>query len=96
MLFRSKDFKFIKTQYERLEAISGSSLGIVKDLSNLNEEWKDILQAVGINEDVPLQHLNSSERVYEKELSTKSIKLIKKYFANDYKILPHYTKVNWE
>jgi hypothetical protein len=89
------DFSFIRPQVRRLEALSTSDLGMVKDLSVLNDEWQDILDEVGIEESVPLQRLNASERD-SIELSPKSIKIIKKHFAIDYDVLPGYTGVSWK
>lgn len=88
------DFDFVKPQVHRLETFSSKDLGIVKDLSRLDDEWQDILDAVGIEHHVTLEHLNSSERD-KIELSPKSMRIIKKHFAVDYDILPKYTGVFW-
>jgi hypothetical protein len=68
---------------------------MVKDLSVLDEEWQDVLDAAGIEKSVPLERLNVSERD-KIDLSPKSIKIIKKHFAIDYQVLPKHTGVYWD
>jgi hypothetical protein len=89
------NFSFIRPQVHRLEAFSTKDLGMVKDLSVLDEEWQDVLDAAGIEKSVPLERLNVSERD-KIDLSPKSIKIIKKHFAIDYQVLPKHTGVYWD
>jgi hypothetical protein len=90
------NFGFIETQTSRLQAKTTKDLGIVKDLSVLNDEWQDILDCVNIKEGVALQKLNQSEKDEHIKMSEKSEKMIKKHFAIDYDVLPGYTGVSWK
>lgn len=93
-LLLSGDYGFVAPQVKRLEINKLISLGHVYDLSKINESWNDILEVVGISEDVRLDRLNSSERE-DVQLSDKSKRKIKKHFAIDYDVLPKYTGVHW-
>jgi hypothetical protein len=91
----SGGYLFISPQVHRIEAYPDSDLGVVVDLSSIDNRWQEVLDLIKIEEGVPLQKLNSSERDEDVELSEKSKKLIKKHFAIDYEVLPKYTGVSW-
>lgn len=90
------DFTFSRPQVHRLEIYPDTNLGMVKDLSVLDDEWENVLDFLGIEEDVSLQRLNASDRDENTDMSLKSKKIIKKHFAIDYEVLPKYTGVYWE
>lgn len=90
----SEDNYFIKPQSERLSVGDFSKLGKVVDLSMLGNEWKNLIDYMGFEEDIQLLHLNQSEKSDE-EISPKFVKMIKKHFAIDYQVLPRYTGTTW-
>lgn len=90
-----KNFPFIQPQSDRLSSKRNKDLGLVKDLSMLNEEWQDVLDAAGIEDNVCLEKLNQSDKEENLDMSLKTKKLIKKHFVKDYLILPKYTGVHW-
>lgn len=90
----NNDRPCINPQVERLEINKNIPLGMVVDLSQLNERWSDILYAVGIEEPVKLEQLNTSERE-DVSISNRSRKMIHRHFAIDYDVLPRYTGVSW-
>ena len=89
------NYHFISPQTNRLIATGMSDLQNVFELSKLNEQWDEITKLMGIENKIKLSHLNSSENSGE-ELSSRSIKKIKKHFAIDYDVLPKYTGVYWK
>jgi hypothetical protein len=93
-LLISKDYQFIKPQFERLEVDSKTNIGRVFDLSDIDNGWQEILEMVDLPWYTELGRLNSSEHV-DVELSSRSKKIIRKHFAIDYDLLPQYTGVNW-
>lgn len=88
------DYGFIAPQVHRLEIDKDLSLGFIVELTQLDNKWNEITSLIGIEENVPLEKLNSSER-YDLDLSPRSKKMIKKHFAIDYQILPRYTGISW-
>jgi hypothetical protein len=90
----NKDYQFIKPQFERLEIDSSTDIGRVFDLSDIDNGWQEILEMLDLPWYTQLEKLNSSEHV-DVELSTRSLKMIKKHFAIDYDLLPQYTGINW-
>lgn len=90
----SQDNEFVRPQYDRIQVMGGKDLDVVIDLSTLNENWGKILESCNIKDNVPLNHLNASEKDIL-EISPRSLKLIKKHFAIDYQELPRYTGVSW-
>lgn len=82
------------SQTSRLSINSITDLGMVVDLSQLNEKWNYITDRLGFDEEIILSRLNTSEKS-EEELSPRAIKKIKKHFALDYQILPKYTGAEW-
>lgn len=91
----SNNYHFVQPQTHRLEIYPGSDLGMVKDLSRLNDEWHEILDALFIEDRFEIKKLNKSERDFKVELSDKSKKIIKKHFSVDYQTIPKYTGVEW-
>jgi len=89
------DHSFLQSQTSRLMINNVNDLGIVADLSELNNRWTDITQQIGFDFEIDLPHLNFSESSLE-ELSPRAIKKIKKHFAIDYQVLPRYTGVYWD
>jgi hypothetical protein len=87
-------YSFCSPQYYRLTSINKFDIDLTIDLSNLQNNWANVLTITGIEEDVDLPHINDSEKVSE-DLSPRSIKKIKKHFAIDYQELPKYTDINW-
>lgn len=91
-----KNFNFVRPQMERIVGHRHQKdLGLVVDLSQLNDRWGEILDLVGIKEDVKLETLNASDKE-GLEISDKTMKMIKKHFAIDYKELPRYTGVSFK
>ena len=90
----TKDYSFVKPQVERLSVGNLNDLGAIVELTQLNIEWDCITDYIGFENKIELLHLNESEKE-EVELSTRSIKNIKKHFAIDYQELPRYTGITW-
>lgn len=102
------NYDVVKPQIERLTVNKSSvgrfttkggigDLGMVVDLSQLNDKWQEMLKYIGIHhKDTKLDKLNNTDE-YSKDLdiSEKNIKKIKKHFIADYKHLHKYTGVEW-
>ena len=91
----SEKYSFCAPQVERLSVAGSKNLGTVTDLSTLSREWNYLTEHLGFDFYIPLLHLNKSEK-HDVELSSRSIKKIKRHFAIDYDILPEYTGVYWK
>lgn len=90
----NNDHGFIKPQFERLEVSKDIDLGLVFDISNIDEAWERIKALLDISSGMSLEKLNSSEH-FDIELSDRSKKKIMKHFAIDYELLPQYTGTTW-
>ena len=90
----SENYSFCAPQVERLSTIGSKNLGVVADLSTLSNEWNYLTEHLGFDIQIPLLHLNKSEK-HDVELSPRSIKKIKRHFSIDYQLLPRYTGVAW-
>lgn len=89
----NSELSSVMPQTHRIDS-GDMKLGTVIDLSELDNRWKEILNLIGIEEDVRLNRLNASERK-EIEISNRSKRLIKRHFAIDYDVLPRYTSTTW-
>jgi hypothetical protein len=90
-----KNFDFVKPQIQRLRGHSKQKdLGLIIDLSQLDDRWQEILNLVGIEDEVELKHLNTTDRE-DVFISDRTRKIIKNHFALDYQELPKYTGVHW-
>lgn len=65
------------------------------DIDNINNNWKNILKKLNINDNVELKQLNKSNKPKEIYLKKETIDLIEKHFALDYEQIPKLTNCNW-
>jgi hypothetical protein len=65
------------------------------DLSDIDNNWKIILNKIGINHNIQLPFINKSNRPQKIILQSKTLELIHNHFNVDYAIIPNLTGVNW-
>lgn len=94
-LVLNNDYPFVLPQANRIMVDSLDSIDRVFDLSDIDNGWNEILNIIGVSNEIKLERLNASEKLEDVYISSRSIKLIKKHFAIDYDILPGYTGVHW-
>lgn len=88
-----KDFYMVQPQSLRLKPMLQD--GMIVDLLDLDERWKDIIKYLGFDNDIPMvKHrvLGSSSVSFSSEIE----KRIKKRFESDYDILPPLTGKDWK
>jgi hypothetical protein len=90
-----KNYDFVKPQIQRLRGHSRQTdLGLIIDITQLNARWQKVLDLIGIDDQVSLEHLNSTDKE-DIFISDRTKKIIKRHFAIDYQELPRYTGVTW-
>ena len=91
-----KNYTFVYPQIERIRGYEDQKdMGLVIELTQLNDRWREVLNLAGIEDDVPLEFLNQSHGERNIDMSEKVYRLIKSHFALDYQELPKYTGVYW-
>ena len=91
----NKENDFVRPQVKRLKSsYMDKNLGKVVDLSQLNNEWGNILDYLDMPY-VELKQLNISQYKEPVDISNKLRRAIKRHFAIDYANLPRYTGVYW-
>jgi hypothetical protein len=90
-----KENDFVSPQTKRLRlSYLDKNLGRIVDLSQLNDQWENILDYLELPW-VELNKLNDSKYKEEIEINKKLKKEIRQHFAIDYRVLPRYTGVKW-
>jgi hypothetical protein len=84
----SPQVKRLKTSY------FDKDFGKVVDLSQLNNEWQSITDYLELPQ-IDLNKLNASQYKEEVDISKKTLKMIRRHFSLDYKLLSRYTGVDW-
>ena len=68
---------------------------MVIDLYDLNRRWPEMLDFIGIKDDVSLGKMNRSRSSLNEELSPKTEKTIRNHFAADYEYLQSIAQTRW-
>lgn len=66
------------------------------DISNIKDNWKDILKNINIDQDVELLTYNKSSNPGNIKLDYKTEQIIKNRFKDDYAIIPKITGIEWK